>query len=223
MHAPSTAPLIALAGLLLLPALTACVAVNTSEVSDVQPSETATQSLSHRLPLDLGPEPEPWTPTDPMWEGLPSRPIGPAEYAATYLDDDVDVSSDTILNFYRSAAVAFPFPLPDGYSFPVTPSPNGLPRTTDYPAQEIATVAIRTYFEYANAEAARVAFERDDTATATRHFDLIQQAYLSAANLIDGGEDTPARRYHAAYDRFRAGDFAEWGAHLTNPFFDTVD
>ena len=222
MRAPSTAPLFALAGLLLLPALTACVPVDTGEVPDVQPSETAAPSLSHRLPLQLGPGPEPWTPTDPTWEGLPTRPIGPAEYAATYLHDDVDVSNDTILDFYRSAAVAFPFPLPDGYSFPVTPSPNGLPRTTDYPAQEIATVAIWTYFEYANAEAARVAFERDDAATATRHFDLIQQAYLSAAYPIDGGEDTPAERYHAAYDRFRVGDFTEWDEHLTNPFFDTV-
>lgn len=222
MRASTTGPLIALTGLLLFPGLTACVPVDTREATNMQPSATATPTPSNRVPLTIGPEPEPWTPSERTWEGLPSRPIGPSEYAATYLSDDVDVSNDTVLSWYRSAAVAFPFPLPEGYSFPVTPWTDEFPDTDEYPVREIATITVWAYFEYANAEAARVALENGDTATAARHFDLIQEAYLSAAFPIDTGEYTPAERYHAAYDGFRAGNFEDWGWHLTNPFADTV-
>lgn len=163
-----------------------------------------------------------WSSDKPTWEGLPSRPVSPEQYAATFMqaspENALTRPLEGILVFYTDAATAFPFPLPDGYSFPVDPGFYDRPEDGPNWSEVMAFNRIWNYWEYANADAARAAHVAGDDATATRYLDVIRDGYLSAA-FPNNYVGTPAADWYAGkFGDMREGDYSAWDDFMFNPF-----
>ncbi len=158
----------------------------------------------------------------PDWEGLPSDPVSPAEYADTYMQANpnhmLHRDLDGILEYYRAAATAFPFPLPAGYSFPVDPGYYDRPGDGPNWAEVVTANRIWSYFEYANVDAARAAFDRGDQDAAIGYLDVIRDAYLSDAFPNNYAGTSPEDWYDGVYSGMREGDFTLQENFIFNPF-----
>lgn len=191
--------------------LTACSAMEIVATSE-KPAATPT-----------APEPaEPAGPHAPDWEGLPSDPVSPAEYADTYMQANpnhmLHRDLDGILEYYRAAATAFPFALPAGYSFPVDPGYYDRPEDGPNWAEVTTANRIWSYFEYANVDAARAAFDRGDEDAAIGYLDVIRDAYLSDAFPNNYAGTSPEDWYDGVYSGMREGDFTLQENFIFNPF-----
>ncbi|MDT0179550.1 hypothetical protein Q9S36_04920 [Microbacterium sp. ARD31] len=108
MRRASTILALATTALLTAGSVTACSAM---EIVATSEKPAATPAASEAPKITGGPH-------APDWEGLPSDPVSPAEYADTYMQANpnhmLHRDLDGILEYYRAAAMAFPFPLPAG-------------------------------------------------------------------------------------------------------------
>lgn len=191
--------------------LTGCAAVTAGDKSPA--SEIRTESAAN---------PAAWEPNLPAWEGLPSRPVSPDEYAATFMQANPNNPQhrtlDGILDYYTEAAIAFPFPLPEGYAFPVDPGYYDRPEDGPNWSEIVTANRIFWYWEFANVDAARTALSRGDDEAATAYFDVIRDGYLSVT-FPNNYADLPASEwYDNVYGPMREGDFADYEHLVFNPF-----
>ncbi|MEW2013531.1 MULTISPECIES: hypothetical protein [Microbacterium] len=211
MRRASTFLTLATTALVATGSLTACSAMEIVATSE-KPAATPEAPESAGAP----------GPNAPDWEGLPSTPVSPAEYADTYMQANphhmLHRNLDGILEYYRDAATAFPFPLPAGYSFPVDPGYYDRPQDGPNWAEVVTANRIWSYFEYANVDAARAAFDRGDEDAALGYLDVIRDAYLSDAFPNNYEGTSPQDWYDGVYSGMREGDFTLQENFIFNPF-----
>ncbi|KAA9085411.1 hypothetical protein [Microbacterium radiodurans] len=125
---------------------------------------------------------------------------------------------DGILEYYTEAAAAFPFTLPDGYTFPVDPGYYDRPEDGPYWSEIVTANRIFWYWEFANVDAARTALSHGDNEAATAYFDVIRDGYLSAAFPNNYAGDIPSKWYDNMHGAMRDGDFDSYDNLMHNPF-----
>lgn len=211
MRRASTTTALAATALLLSGALSGCTAMEITATSEkspaaAQPADTSGASTSN---LSGG-------------EGLPSEPVSPQEYADTYMQANphhmLHRDLDGILEYYRDAATAFPFPLPQGYSFPADPGYYDRPEDGPNWAEVTTANRIWAYFEFANVQAAKAAFDRGDEDAAAGYLDVVRDAYLSEAFPNNYVGTPPQDLYNLVYSGMRQGDFTLETNFIFNPF-----
>lgn len=198
---------LALAGTL----VTGCASVTSG--GEPAASETRTETT---------PDPATWEPDLPSWDGLPSHPVSPDEYAATFMQANPNNPQhrhlDGIFDYYTEAAIAFPFPLPEGYTFPVDPGYYDRPEDGPNWAEIVTANRIFWYWEFANVDAARTALSHGDEEAATAYFDVIRDGYLSPVFPNNYADLAASEWYDNVYGPMREGDFTDYEHLVHNPF-----